>query len=238
MLSGLCHRPWFLALGAVVDELAGVFRLVLFPASSSSLSTGSVGPDESSNCSIVMKEVVDTVEVPGWWLARSVCLTSLQICTLYSHHNSFMSKWTHVFWLKSRSLLPKVLVNQSNLSRIRSWCKQSFTKPCQCAIVKSKSITTLLWGSGKSPSKTGIVHCVRVFELMGPQQVLLLTCSRFLKSRAAILFSSETFTENLQIVSLPNEGISQNLWEHHCIDVNKQSLICTNGPILQVTPQL
>ena len=164
MLSVLRRRRWFLGLGAVVDELVGIFRLVLFPASGSSLSIGSVGLDGSSNCGTVMKKVVDTVEVPGWRLARSVCLTSLRICALYSRHNSFVSKWTHVFWLKSWSLSPNVLVNRSNSSRIRSWCKWSFTKPCQCAIVKSKSIMMSLWGSGKSPSKTGIAHCVWVLS--------------------------------------------------------------------------
>ena len=158
MLRVLDCRPWFLAqVGpVVVDEFPATS--VLSPEPRSSVDIAPTPCWGSPMCSRVTEMFWGSVEVSGWELAWSACLASLWIHALYSRCNSFVSNWTHVFWLKSQNLMPKTSVNLSNLSRIRSWCMWSFAKPCQWAMVKSNSITTLFCGSGNNPSKTGIEH--------------------------------------------------------------------------------
>ena len=92
--------------------------------------------------------------------------------------------------------------------RVSSVCNRSLANACHVAKSNRSSRIMSLWGLGRSPSKTGIAHCVSSYH---PVQYHLepreqLTWRRSSKSLAASLFIAEAFLWNLLIVPHPNIG--------------------------------
>ena len=69
----------------------------------------------------------------------------------------------------------------------------------------------VLCGSGRSPSKTGMAHCMNRVKEVKMSQAAPPTCNISLQSWAVIFFSSDLFDLIFLMPSIPKIGISRNL---------------------------
>lgn len=75
-----------------------------------------------------------------------------------SLESSVVLKAAHVCTVNRRRRTPRSMVTCSNEVSVCSVCTLSFAYACQQPMTNRRSRISLLWGSGRSPSSTGIIH--------------------------------------------------------------------------------
>jgi len=86
-------------------------------------------------------------------------LAALRARAARSLGSSVVLKAAHVFTVKWRRRAPRSVVTCSNEVSVYSVCTLSFAYACQQPMTNRRSRISLLWGSGRSLSNTGSIHC-------------------------------------------------------------------------------
>jgi len=155
-------------------------------------------------------------ESPFWlvpWDSDRCCIFFNKRClrASVSLESSCVLKARHVLLTNAQNSTPIHTVKSSSISRVWSVCRRSLAKPCQWAQINNNRKIARLWGSGKRPSKAGMIHYVIVSGVPSKRQREACTWRMSSKSRVANFFSWETLFEKRLIVSLPKLGICRNL---------------------------